>query len=128
MWATGITHGMAVNFFSAVTFSIAVTHSFFWNKFLAFKSGAAARREYVRFFAVSTVNALINLGIVSLLVNGVGAPSVVSEKLWANFALLCTVPVSVLGNFFGYLFLVFNKGRQLRPSGEGKCNSWYRRL
>ncbi len=107
LWVSGVTRGIEVTFFSAVTFAIVVTHSFIWNKFLVFQTKERAHREYVLFFSVSSTVALINVGIISLLVNGIGAPLGLSEKLWANISVLLTIPVSVLGNFFGYKLFVF---------------------
>jgi|SRR3989344_4133919 len=107
LWISGVSRGIEVTVFSAITFAIVVTHSFFWNKFLVFKSEGAAHHEYVKFFAVSTTTALINVGIISFLVNGIGAPVSMDPRLWANIAVLVTIPVSVLGNFTGYALLVF---------------------
>lgn len=110
LWISGITRGTPITFFSAVTFAIVVTHSFFWNKFHVFGSKETShRREYILFFLVSGTVAIINVGIISFLVNGLGAPAGISPKLWANIALCLTVPVAILGNFFGYKLLVFKK-------------------
>ncbi|MDP3646384.1 MAG: GtrA family protein [bacterium] len=109
IWSTGITRGIEITFFSIVTFAIVVTHSFFWNKLLVFKSSERAHREYVLFFTVSSSTSLLNVGIISFLVNGLGAPAEITPTLWANIAVLLTIPVSVLGNFFGYKLLVFRE-------------------
>jgi len=61
------------------------------------------------FFLVSGTVAIVNVGIISLLVNVIGAPLSISEKLWANIALCITIPVAVLGNFLGYSFIVFRE-------------------
>ncbi len=109
LWISGVTRGIEVTIFSAITFAIVVTHSFFWNKYLVFKSEGAGRPEYVKFFTVSTTTAIVNVGIISLLVNGIGAPQGVDPLLWANIAVVLTIPVSILGNFTGYALLVFRK-------------------
>lgn len=109
LWASGITRGIEVTIFSAITFAIVVTHSFFWNKYLVFRSGGAGRSEYIKFFTVSTTTALVNVGIISLLVNGIGAPRGIDPLLWANIAIFITIPVSILGNFTGYALLVFRE-------------------
>lgn len=109
LWISGITRGIEVTIFSAITFAIVVTHSFFWNKYLVFKSQGAGRPEYIKFFTVSTTTALVNVGVISLLVNGIGAPRGIDPLLWANIAVLITIPVSVLGNFTGYALLVFRE-------------------
>jgi putative flippase GtrA len=118
MWVSGITRGIEISFFSLFTFAIVVTHSFFWNKFQVFKSGEAARREYALFFVVSSTTALVNVGIISLLVNVIGAPAWISPTLWANIALIVTIPVSMIGNFLGYSFFVFKKSGMSGPDAE----------
>ncbi|MBI2612492.1 GtrA family protein [Candidatus Kaiserbacteria bacterium] len=117
IWISGVTRGIEITIFSAITFAIVVTHSFFWNKFLVFKSTGTAHHEYMKFFTVSTTTALVNVGIISFLVNGIGAPEGVDPLLWANIAVLVTIPVSVLGNFTGYALLVF---REKKPSAENE--------
>ncbi len=111
---TGITKGPYISLFSAVTFAVVITHAFLWNKFFVFRAhkSAKGRREYSTFFLVTGTVALINVGIISLLVNVMGAPAGISAHLWANIAVLCTVPVSVLGNFSGYKLLVFKNSHK----------------
>lgn len=111
IWISGITRGIEITIFSIITFAIVVTHSFFWNKFLVFRSQGAGHREYIKFFTVSTTTAIVNVGIISFLVNGIGAPEKIDPLLWANIAVLITIPVSVLGNFTGYALLVFRDNK-----------------
>jgi putative flippase GtrA len=105
-----VTRGPLVSILSLVTFGIVVTHSFLWNKFLVFKSSTSDhRREYTMFFIVSGIVSVINTGIITVLVNVIGPPYGLSAHLWANVALLITIPVAVLCNYFGYKFFVFTK-------------------
>ena len=109
IFVSGVTQGLLVTLFSAVTFAVVITHSFFWNKYFVFNSHdrALAHKEYIRFFVLTGTVALVNVGVISLLVNGIGAPQGISPHLWANIAVLITIPISVCGNFMGYKFLVF---------------------
>jgi uncharacterized membrane protein YdbT with pleckstrin-like domain len=50
---------------------------------------------------------LVNIAIVHVLVNVVGAPIGISSHAWANIALIGTVVISVLGNFVGYKFFTY---------------------
>ena len=118
IWITGVTRGIEITLFSIITFTIVVTHSFFWNKFHVFKDKDAAHREYMKFFVVSGATSLLNVGIISLLVNGIGAPDGLSERLWANIAVIITIPVAVLCNFLGYSFFVFGKSSRSFPPAE----------
>jgi putative flippase GtrA len=116
LWISGVTQGTKITLFSIITFAIVVTNSFFWNKFLVFKSKEVSHhREYVMFFVVSSCVSLVNVGVITFLVNIVGAPREVSPTLWANLAVLTTIPISVLGNFFGYKIFVFRQPEGAPP-------------
>ncbi len=106
---SGISQGHLVTVFALITFAIVITQSFFWNMYWTFHNAPPQNRksQYVLFFAITSVVALINLGIIHVIVNMIGAPTGFSPKLWANIALLFTIFTSVLGNFFSYKFFVF---------------------
>ena len=109
VWTTGIAAGWRADVFIAAAFVITVTHSFFWNKFWVFESGNTekAKKEYAKFFLVTGTTSGLNTVLFHIIVNIIGAPANISPTLWANVALVSLIPVSVLGNFAGYKFLVF---------------------
>ena len=111
VWTTGITAGWWADVFVAAAFVVTVTNSFFWNKFWVFKSGntAKAKSEYTKFFLVTGSTSGLNTILFHIIVNTIGAPAGINPTLWANIALLSLIPVSILGNFAGYKFLVFKK-------------------
>ncbi len=111
IWVTGVSIGGLVVLFSLITFVVVVIYSFFMNKRFVFNvtDEADKHRKFVNFFVVSGSVALINLGVIHLVVNIIGAPTGVSTHLWANVAILITIAVSVLGNFFGYKYIVFRE-------------------
>lgn len=106
---TGVTKGPIFLFFSFGIFCVIVLHSFLWNRQLIFKreNPAEAHREYVTFFVVTGVSALISLFILHIIVDVIGAPAGIGAHLWANVALAVTIPFSVICNFLGYKFIVF---------------------
>ena len=54
---------------SGIGFGLAVTNSYFCNKFWTFKSrGSDVRREFTKFFIVNSVSLSINLGCMAILV------------------------------------------------------------
>lgn len=108
---TGISQGPIVTAFALLTFTIVITQSFFWNIFWTFHnaSPASRRSQYFRFFAVTSATALVNLGIIHVIVNIIGPPGGMDPKVWANLALLFTIATAILGNFLGYKFFVFAK-------------------
>ncbi len=111
IWMTGVASGWMVDIFIIISFVTTITYSFFWNKFWTFQTGSALNRgtEYVKFFGVSGVVALLNFFLLHLLINTIGAPAGLDEKIWVNIVFFGLIPVSFLGNFFGYKLLVFSR-------------------
>jgi len=111
MAITGVAKGLTADLFIAIGFSAAITHSFFWNKFWTFKAHdkKEIKREYFKFFALSGAVALLNLFLMHILINVVGNHIKIEPKIWANISIGILIPVSFLGNFFGYKLLVFGK-------------------
>lgn len=111
IFITDIAAGIKVDLFFVVTFIVTVINSFLWNKYWTFKErgDGSFKREAVGFFAVSAGTALINIAILHLIVNIIGAPADFDPKIWANVALVFTIIVAFFGNFFGYKFIVFKK-------------------
>jgi len=108
---TGIAKGLWVDVFVFVAFCGGVTNSFFWNKFWTFRANntGKAKKEYVKFFAVTGAVSLLNVFLMHILINTIGAPQGIDPKVWANIAFFVLIPISFLGNFFGYKIFVFRK-------------------
>lgn len=111
IFITNIASGFTVDLFFITAFVITVTNSFFWNRYWTFeKIGTeTVGKDAFQFFFVSTIVAVINTGIIHLLVNVIGAPVGIDLKIWANIALAFTIITAFFGNFFGYKFIVFKK-------------------
>lgn len=108
MYATGIDSGFYVTFFSFIAFVVVITQSFFINAMWVFKKRESLYSiNYRKFFLVSGIVALVNILIIHILVNVIGAPMGLSAHAWANIALLPTIVISVFGNFLGYKLIVF---------------------
>ncbi len=111
IFMTNIASGLVVDLFFIVAFIITVTNSFFWNRQWTF-SGTGTEpvgKDAFQFFLVSALVAVINIGILHMIINLIGAPAGIDLKIWANIALVFTIITAFLGNFFGYKFLVFKK-------------------
>lgn len=106
---TGVAEGYKYSLFVLVGFLFATTNSFFWNKLWTFgdTSGVQAKQT-VAFYVLTAVGALINVGVASVIVNGIGHPNI-SPQIWANVGGLAGVAASFLWNFLGYKFFVFKK-------------------
>lgn len=109
IFATDVSAGFAIDLFFIAAFIITVVNSFFWNKYWSFEKGETelAAGEALKFFGVSIIVAVINTGILDLIVNKIGAPVGLDPKAWANIALALTIITAFFGNFFGYKFIVF---------------------
>ncbi len=105
---TDNTSGAPYVIFKAVSFLVATTNSFFWNKFWTFGSGGTkAGDEAPKFYLVAIVGWVLNVGVASVVVNYLN-PGVYGA-LWANFGALMGIAASFLWNFLGYKFVVFKK-------------------
>ena len=111
IFITNIALGFTVDLFFVVAFVITVTNSFFWNRYWTFeKTGTeTVGKDAFQFFFVSSVVAVLNTGLLHLIINVIGAPAAIDPKIWANVALIFAIIVAFFGNFFGYKFLVFKK-------------------
>lgn len=112
---TGVANGWLVDGFVITSFFITITQSFFWNKFWIFKTGhtATTAKEYLGYVALTGLTSVINLLLLHILINTIGAPAGIDEKIWANVALAAVIPVSVIGNFTGSKTFVFKKHSSL---------------
>lgn len=113
IWATDLATGNSIYLFKVISVSAAIINSYIWNKFWSFNrpavDEATARKEFAQFLIVSLFGLLLNTGVASLLINGIGAPGSMDSKLWANIA-NAVASVSVLAwNFVGYKFFVFKR-------------------
>jgi putative flippase GtrA len=86
-----------------------MTNSFLWNKFWTFSQQESAKfkEELPRFLMVTLSGAAINIGIASLVVNIIGAPTGFSPKVWANLGAIVATLIGFLWNFLGYKFFAF---------------------
>ena len=108
---TGIATGWWIDVFLAVAFVITITHSFFWNKFWTFMAHSSnnGKTEYVKFLTVTGITSLLNIFLLHIIINTIGAPSGIDQKIWANIAFVMLIPVTFFGNFFGYKIFVFKR-------------------
>lgn len=108
---TGITGGWFFVAFKTISFVIAVTNSYLWNKFWSFgkKSTEHIEKEFVQFLLISVIGILLNVSIASFINNIIGPLAGATPERWANLA-AAVAAILVLGwNFFGYKFIVFKK-------------------
>jgi putative flippase GtrA len=114
MWLTGVYKGSWIILLNAISFSIAVTNSYFWNKYWTFRAKetgqpAMVAKEFSQFVMIT----LIGLGINTSIVYGVTTliPPLfgIGPELWANLAKAAATAISLIWNFIGYKFIVFKR-------------------
>lgn len=107
LYLVGVSAGGYFSLFKGISFSLASTNSYFWNKFWAFQSQAPVTAgEYVRFISFTLIGLLINVGVASLVVS-FGSLYGLSASIWANIAALIAVAASLIWNFISYRYFVF---------------------
>lgn len=117
MWIFGIYAGWPVVVFNIVSFAIASTNSFIWNRFWTFryKGKEQVAFQYLQFIIVTAIGMGINSGIVYLGTTIVGPHFGISPQLWANATKVVATGISLIWNFLGYKFMVFNKREVANP-------------
>ena len=80
---------------AVLAFCVAVSNNFWWNRHWTFDAGHGhAGFQAARFFTVSVVGLVVNLVVLTLLVDEAGAPEVPSQA----FAVAFAMPVNFIGN------------------------------
>jgi putative flippase GtrA len=103
----GVTSGVGLIPIKAISFSIALINSYFWNKGWVFEGKKKANP--LTFAIVSTLGLIINVGTIYILTTIIGAPGNMSPALWLNIANVGATGLSMVWNYLGYRLVVFKK-------------------
>ena len=111
IFLTEVERGSLYSLFKAFSFLVAVTNSYFWNKFWTFESSNTKKtgKEFFQFVTISGIGFGINVIAASLVVNVIGPVGEISPRLWANIGAFAAIVITVFWNFLGYKFIVFKK-------------------
>lgn len=111
IFSTGVASGWYFTLYKSISFVVAVTNSFFWNKLWTFKKkgGEKTGKDFFQFLLVSAIGLLLNAGVASLIVNVIGPLGAIEEKTWANIATAAASIIVLTWNFLGYKYIVFKK-------------------
>jgi len=102
--------GIYYSLFKAISFLVAVSNSYFWNRSWVFESkGKDVKKEGMKFFLVSVGGLIVNVTIASLVVNLGGKILDLPFQILGNLGAIGAVVGSMFWNFFGYKFFVFKK-------------------
>jgi putative flippase GtrA len=108
---TGRSSGIYFSVFKTVSFSIAVIHSYLWNKYWAFNAGKSGggHGEFLSFLSVSIFSILVNVGIASLVVNVLGPQFDMTNEAWAGIGAIVGSASALIFSFLGFKKFVFKK-------------------
>ncbi len=82
---------------AVLAFCVAVSNNFLWNRIWTFRESAEGGHtgfQATRFFAVSLAGLAVNLAVLALLVDVLGAPGIPSQAI----AVAVATPVNFIGN------------------------------
>lgn len=110
IFLTGVATGWQFSAFKGISFAVAITNSYFWNKFWTFRDrDKVGVGEISQFVAVGIGGFFVNVGVASFVVNAISPIGGASEMVWANVGAIFAVGFSLVWNFIGYKFIVFKK-------------------
>ena len=111
IYLSGINHGLWISGFKVISFIVAVTHSFLWNRYWVFDEGrsGSAGGAYAKFMGVMIVSLGVNVAVFSLIVNFVHPPGNLEANTWANLSAAAGSAVALVVSFVGFRTVVFKK-------------------
>ncbi len=90
---------------------VAVTHSFFWNKYWTFDAAKShgGGQEFGRFMGVNIVAAVVNVGVATFVATKLNPVLNLTPTAWANAAAVAGSACALIFSFVGLRLLVFKK-------------------
>lgn len=109
--ATGVTAGFIIGGINIPGFTIAVFNSYFWNKLWVFRDRQEESifRDFPKFLIITLIGLFINSGIVILVTTFIHPFLGIEARVWLNIAKAAAASLSLVWNFVGYKFIVFNQ-------------------
>src|SRR3989344_6186219 len=112
MFLTDIQKGIWVSIFLAISFSVAVINSYFWNKFWVFEGGtrtSVGGREFAAFAIITVIGLVLKVGASSGIIFLIPPQYSLGQLGWNNIAAVIGTIFSLIWNFIGYRLIVFKK-------------------
>ncbi len=106
---THITQGPGYVVQKGVSFLVAVTHSYYWNRRWAFGSAQAdTKREFSKFMIVNLIALVVNVSVAYLVVH-TGRPASYTAEAWANIGAVIGSAAALIFSFVGFRLIVFKR-------------------
>ena len=111
MWQTGIYEGEWIFLLNVISFAVAVSNSYFWNKYWTFRAKGPAINplQMGQFLVISLIGVAINSSIVYTLTTYTTPFWGLNKELWANAAKVLATGLTLIWNFIGFRLIVFKK-------------------
>jgi putative flippase GtrA len=93
--------------FYVAAFTVAVTHSYLWNRSWTFKSGRGSKSSYPLFYTLTLIGSGLGAVIVFAMTTYVPAPLGLSGPVWLNAANVVAALFGLFWNFTTYRQFVF---------------------
>ncbi|OGZ34384.1 MAG: hypothetical protein A2Y98_03185 [Candidatus Portnoybacteria bacterium RBG_19FT_COMBO_36_7] len=103
---------VSIGFYSVYktfSFILAAVNSYLWNKFWTFKRETTEKvgKEFLQFLIVTFIGFLINVSIASGIFKMISPILGMNSDQWAIGAAVVATAISMIWNFIGYKFIVF---------------------
>lgn len=101
--------------YKSFSFIIAAGNSYFWNKFWTFKreSTEGMGKEFGQFFVVTIIGFLLNVFVASAIFKYIAPFNGLTIDQWGIVSAVFATAISMIWNFLGYKFIVFDAKKQL---------------
>lgn len=118
---SGIASGTLFAVFKTISFIIAVTHSYLWNRYWVFSAEGVSSKaltvaqdgsQFFKFISIYIVSTIINVGIASAVVNGVDPFFNLDKNAWANIGSVAGSAMALIFSFAGIRQVVFKKKKE----------------
>lgn len=115
---TGLKSGSPYAIQKGFSFIVAVTFSYFFNKYWTFKDKSKEEegKKFSQFLFVSIIGMLVNVSSATLtiaylkpFIDSTLNLGFLNDQLWVNIGALAGTAVGLIWNFIGYKFWVFKK-------------------
>lgn len=108
---TGDASGLKYTLFKTLSFIVAVTNSYTWNRLWVFNASSSQDRgsEFAKFMGVNILAALVNVGVASFIVNFVPPVLGLDAKVWATVGAIVGSAIALSFTFIGLKLAVFKK-------------------